>query len=348
MIPRTMIGLLCATWLFAQTITTLVGTGKPGFDDKTLNNPYGLTIGPDKALYFCDIDNHLVRRFDLQTKQLTTVAGNGKLGNTGDGGPAVEASLGQPYEVRFDKKGHMFFVDMPNHVVRRVDRVTKVITTVAGTGQAGSSGDGGAGIKAQFRQPHSIAFDKEGRLLVCDIGNHRVRRIDLKKDVIETWLGTGDRKPTPDGAPLAGTPLNGPRAIDVDSRGNLYLALREGNVVLKVDPKKRRYTAVAGTGEKGLAGDNGPATAAKLNGPKGVALSPDGSLYLADTENHVVRKIDLKTGLITTAAGSGQRGDGPEDDPKLCKMNRPHGIFVDRSGNVYIADSEAHRIRLLK
>jgi sugar lactone lactonase YvrE len=335
--------------LSGQTVTTLIGNGKPGFDEKSVNNPYGLVIGPDGALYFCDIDNHVVRRLDLKTRRVTTVAGSGEKGNSGDGGPAVKAALNQPYEVRFDKAGNLFFVDMPNHNIRRVDRRTGVISTVAGTGEAGYSGDGGPALKAQFRQPHSIVFDREGRLLVCDIGNHRVRRIDLKTGIVETYLGTGERQPTPDGAPLSGTPFNGPRAIDLDREGNLYLALREGNAVYRIDPKARRVKHIAGNGSKGLKGDGGPATAASLNGPKGIALSPkDGALYLADTENHAIRRIDLKTGVITTVAGTGERGDGPEPDPKTCRMNRPHGVFVGRDGAVYVGDSEAHRIRVIR
>jgi DNA-binding beta-propeller fold protein YncE len=345
---RMLIGFVFTCALCAQTVTTLIGTGKPGFDEKSVNNPYGLVIGPDGALYFCDIDNHVVRRLDLKTKQVRTVAGNGEKGNSGDGGPATKAALGQPYEVRFDRAGNMFFVDMPNHVVRRVDRKTGIITTVAGTGEAGFGGDGGPAVKAQFRQPHSIAFDREGRLLICDIGNHRVRRLDLQSGRIETWLGNGQREKTPDGAPLDGTPFNGPRAIDVAPDGTLYLALREGNAVYRIDSKANRITHIAGSGEKGLQGDGGPAVSAALNGPKGVALSPDGGLYLADTENHAIRRIDLRTGRISTVAGTGGRGDGPEPDPKQCRMSRPHGVFVGKDGAVYVGDSEAHRVRVIR
>jgi len=337
---------LFACVLSAQTITTLIGTGKPGFDDNSVNNPYGLVIGPDGGLYFCDIDNHAVRRIDLKTKKVTTIVGTGEKGNSGDNGPALQAKVDQPYELRFDKAGNLFFVDMPNHVVRRVDKKTRVITTVAGTGQAGFGGDGGPAAKAQFRQPHSIAFDKSGALLVCDIGNHRVRRINLKSGLIDTLLGTGDRGPTPDG-PAKGVPVNGPRAIDFDTAGNLYLVLREGNSVYRVTPAMQ-ISRIAGTGQKGLTGDKGPAVSAALNGPKGVSISRQGAMYLADTENHAIRKVDLKTGIITTAAGNGERGDGPDGDPLKCKMNRPHGIFVDSKGVVYIGDSESHRIRVLR
>ena len=342
-----MCGLLAAV-LQAQTITTIIGTGQPGFDDQRVNNPYGLTIGPDGALYFCDIDNHVVRLIDLATRKVTTVAGSGAQGNTGDNGPATAANLGQPYEVRFDKSGNMFFVDMPNHVVRRVDRKTGTITTVAGTGAPGFSGDGGPAVRAQLNQPHSIVFDPAGRLLICDIANHRVRRVDLKTGMIETWFGTGERKPTPDHAPLSGTPFNGPRAIDFDNKGNLYLALRDGNAIFKIDPKTSTATRIAGNGQKGLGGDNGPALNAALNGPKGLAISPDGGLYLTDTESHTVRRIDLKSGIITTVAGTGERGDGPEGDPRKCKLNRPHGIFAANDGTIYIGDSEAHRVQALK
>jgi streptogramin lyase len=328
-------------------IETIAGNGKPGYSAEQLNNPYGIAIGPDGALYICDIDNHVVRRLDLRTKQLSTVAGNAKMGYAGDGGPAVDANLNQPYEVRFDKGGNMFFVEMKNHVVRRVDAKTKIITTVAGTGAPGFSGDGGPAAKAQLSQPHSIQFDPEGGLLICDIANHRIRRVDLKTGTISTWAGTGEKKATPDGASINGTPLNGPRAIDVDPKGNLYLALREGNMVYRIDWKTKTLHHIAGTGAKGWSGDGGPAKQALLNGPKGISWSKDGGVYLADTESHTIRRIDLNTGTISTPAGNGKRGDGPETLPRDCSMARPHGVFVDKKGVVYIGDSEAHRVRRL-
>ena len=317
----------------AQKIETLIGDGKPGLSPTQVNNPYGLTIGPDGALYWCDIGSHVVRRLDLKTKEASVVAGTGTLGNSGDGGPATMANLDEPYELRFDAKGNLFFADMKNHVIRRVSHKTKIITTVAGTGKAGFSGDGGYAIKATLRQPHSIAFDLEGRLLICDIGNDRVRRLDLKTGLIETYLGNGEKKDPAEGAKIFDTPLLAPRAIEISKDGKLYIIKRQGNALYQVDPKRGTYHLLAAKG---------------MNGPKGIASGPKQSLFIADTENHAIQRFNLKTGELTRVAGSGQRGDGPDGDPMLCKMNRPHGVFVNKKGIIYVADSEAHRIRRLE
>lgn len=332
----------------SKHITSIAGDGTAGYSETRINNPYGLTIGPDGALYFCEVGNHRVRRLDLKTRKLSVVAGNGQKGYSGDGGPALSASLNEPYEVRFDSAGNMFFVEMQNHVVRRVDGRTGVITTVAGTGQPGFSGDGGPANKAQLRQPHSIAFAPDGALLICDIGNRRIRRVDLASGTISTFAGTGEAAPTPDGSPLAGTPLNGPRAIATDPAGNIYLALREGNAIYRIDARDHRIHNIAGTGEQGYSGDGGPARLAKLSGPKGIAYAPDGRLYIADTESHTIRRIDLRTGIIQTVVGTGERGDGPDGNALVCRLSRPHGVLVAADGTVYIADSESHRIRVLR
>jgi sugar lactone lactonase YvrE len=330
------------------SVSTLIGTGSAGDSDQQVNNPYGLVIGPSRALYFCDLDNQRIRRLDLTTRRTATIAGNGQKAYAGDGAAATEAALNMPHEIQFDAAGHLYIAERDNHVIRKVDAKTGVISTVAGTGKAGFSGDGGPATRAELHQPHSIAVDPgRQRLLICDIGNHRIRQVDLATGIIDTCGGNGERQPTRDGAPLKGTSLNGPRTIAFDRSGNLYLALREGNAIYRVDVKTATIHRVAGTGQQGYSGDGGQARVAQLAGPKGLAWWRD-VLYVADTENHVIRSINLRSGIIRTVLGTGQRGDGPEPDPLRCALSRPHGVLVDSRGVLYVADSEAHRIRTVQ
>ncbi|MEZ6144461.1 MAG: hypothetical protein R3B91_03305 [Planctomycetaceae bacterium] len=346
---------LCSTAMtHAADVVTIAGTGEERyFGDggqaikAGVSGPFGIAVGPDGALYICEIGNHVIRRVDLKTGLITTVAGTGEPGYAGDGGPATQAKLKEPYEVRFDHDGNMFFVEMMNNLVRRVGAETGIISTVAGTGELGFSGDGGPAIDATLNRPHSITLDNAGNLFICDIGNHRVRRVDAKTGLITTFAGTGEQAPTPDGAPISGTPLNGPRALDFDGKHNLYLALREGNAVYRLDLETSTLHHLAGTGQKGYTGDGGLAINAELSGPKGIALGPNGDVYLADTESHTIRVIRRVSGLIETIVGNGQEGDGPDGDPLHCRLARPHGVFVDATGNVYIGDSSNHKVRFL-
>jgi streptogramin lyase len=229
-----------------------------------------------------------------------------------------------------------------------MDARTRTVSTVTGTGQAGFAGDGGPATRAQLNQPHSIQFDANGDLFICDIGNHRIRKVDAVTGVITTFAGNGTRAATSDGALIAGTPLHGPRAIDFDKNGDLWLALREGNAVYKLDRKAGVIRHIAGTGRKGFTGNGGPVKQATLSGPKGLSIGPDGNVYLADTESHSIRMIDVSRGTLELIAGTGERGDGPDGDALNCRMNRPHGVFVDSDGSVLVGDSEAHRVRVIR
>jgi len=329
------------------TVASVVGTGTSGFSDREVNDPYGLVFGPDGALYFCDLGNQRVRRLDLSTGGMTTIVGNGERGYSGDGGPATDAALNMPHEVGFDAAGNLYVVERDSHAVRRIDMGTGVISTVAGNGQAGFEGDNGPASGAHLNIPHSIAFDVQGDLLICDIGNHRIRRVSMQSGTIDTYAGTGEREPTQDGSPLAGTPLNGPRTLVRGDDGDLFLALREGNAIYRIDGVSGSIRHLAGTGAQGYEGDGGPVRQATLAGPKGLAFG-NGMLYVADTENHAIRAIDLATGTIDTVLGTGQRGDGPEPDPRACRLARPHGLCVGHDGALYVADSESHRIRVLR
>lgn len=348
-----MAGTLLASGLRAETwrTETLVGTGKagragdggPALQAET-NNPFGVVRGPDGLIYFCEYDGHLIRRI-LKDGTVETIAGTGKAGYSGDGGPALQADMNKPHEIRFDAQGDLYFTDMMNHVIRRIDMKTRTIHGYAGTGVAGFSGDGGPALQAQLKQPHSIQFGPDGRLYICDIGNHRVRVVNPKDGTILTLVGNGKRDPIQNGASFDQATLNGPRTLDFDREGHLWLALREGNQVLRLDLRQRRVFHVAGTGKKGFSGHGGPALEATLSGPKGIAIAPDGRIWLADTESHSIRVIDPKTGLIHLVAGTGKPGDGPDGGALKCQMDRPHGVFVEEDGTVLIGDSQAHRVR---
>jgi sugar lactone lactonase YvrE len=317
--------------------------GDPALSTK-LDQPYGVCIGPDGALYWADFGSNRVLK--MQSGKISVVAGNTVKGHAGDGGKAVAAQLSAPHEVRFDRSRNMFVAERDAHVIRKIDAPTGIISTLVGTGVPGFGGDGGPATAAQLKQPHSIALDRADNLYICDIQNNRVRRRDAASGVITTFAGNGDIADTPDSAPLS-APLHGPRSIDSAPDGTMYLILREGNKVFAIDPRNQTLTRIAGTGAKGYGGDGGPARDSTWNGPKGIAYAPDGSLYISDTENHVIRRVSLRDGKVSTVAGTGMRGDGPDGDPLQCALARPHGLFV-HAGLLYIGDSENHRIRALR
>lgn len=313
----------------------------------TLRDPDGLVRGPDGAIYVCESHNHVIRRI-APDGTISTVAGNGTSGYSGDGDLATKAQLNEPYEVRFDKNRHLFFVERLNHVVRRVDMQTGLISTVAGTGQAGFSGDNGLAKAAQLKEPHSLQFGPDGALYVADVLNHRVRVIYLQTGVITTLAGTGQKAPTPDGVSFKNVPLSGPRALDFDAQGNLWLALREGNAIYKFDMIAGTIHHMAGMGKSGFSGNGGAAKQATLSGPKGIAVAPDGNVYFADTESHTIRRLNLQKNTVELVVGTSKKGNGPDGDPLKCQLARPHGIFVDAEGQILIGDSENNCVRVVK
>ena len=336
-----------------RRITTVIGTGIQGAvadggsaGTATLNQPYGVFVTPSGAVYWADFGSDRVLMLERRSATVSVVAGNGVKGHAGDGGSAKAAQLSAPHEVRFDRRGNMLVAERDAHVIRRIDGRTGLISTLVGTGIPGFSGDGGPSDKAQLKQPHSIALDANDNLYICDIQNNRVRTRDAVTGILTTFAGNGEVTDTPDGAPLTAA-LHGPRSIDIGPEGTLYLILREGNKVYGIDPAAKTLKHIAGSGEKGYGGDGGPARDATWNGPKGIAYAPDGSLYISDTENHVIRRVSLRDGTVRTVAGTGMRGDGPDGDPLACALARPHGLFV-RGNLLYIGDAENHRIRAME
>lgn len=267
----------------------LVGTGKKGDSDKgdtkngekligQFNSPHNLVIAPDGVIYIADTFNHTIRVYDPTTKQLSTFAGTGKPGFAGDDSPVHQASFNETYHVALDPAGkHLYVVDLKNQRVRRIDMVSRLVTTVAGNGKKG--------------QPS-------------------------------------------EGMTAAESPLNDPRAVIVDDQGQLYILQRGGNDLWKVDASGK-LSRLAGTGKKGYRGDGGPARSAELNGPKHLCFDEAGNILIADTENHCIRKLDVKTGQIDLVAGRG----------RVTDLRQPHGVTVKPgTSEIYIADSSNNRI----
>jgi DNA-binding beta-propeller fold protein YncE len=338
-----------ADWI----ITTAVGTGEKGFAGDggaataaLLNGPFDLAFDAGGDLYFSDTFNNRIRRVDARTGVIATVAGNGEEGFAGDGGPATRAALNQPYGIAIDRAGNFYIADRLNRRVRRVDAASGVITTVAGTGEAAYSGDGGPAPRAGLAEPNGLAFDPAQRLLyITDVADNRVRAVDLAAGTIATFAGTGAAEHSGDGgqAPAAGT--FGARAVKVGADGTVYILERQGSSLRAVDPKTGIITTLAGTTARGYSGDGGPALAAVFDAPKEMAIDRDGSLLIVDTENHAIRRIDRLTGIVTNIAG-GRQGSGGDGGPATAAgLDRPHGCVVGADCAIYIGDTNNHRVR---
>ena len=279
---------------------------------------------------------------------ITTVAGTGFSGYSGDSGAATQARLNNPADIAIDGSGNLYIADWGNERVRKVDGRTGLITTVAGTGEYGYSGDGGAATRARLALPSAVAIDGSGNLYIADFDNHRVRKVGAVTGLITTVAGTGLEGYGGDGGRATQARLNNPADIAIDGSGNLYIADWGNERVRKVDGRTGLITTVAGTGEYGYSGDGGPATQARLNFAAHVVIDGSGNLYITDVNNHRVRKVEAATGLITTVAGTGLKGYGGDGGAATqAPLDYPHGVAVDGSGNLYIADWGNHRVRMV-
>lgn len=341
-------------------IDTVAGTGAPGYagdggvaTKAKLDQPFHCEMDSRGFVFVAESGNHCIRKIDRATGIITTVAGTGAKGYTGDGALASRATFNEPYAVVATAAGDLFIADRLNAVVRKVDGKTSIVTTVAGTGKKGYAGDGGPGSAALLVEPNDVFLDGKGGLLIADVGDWRVRRLDLATGVITTFAGIGRpakagkgfaRDRVGDGEPATKAVIVGARAACVDSKGNVYICEREGSTIRKVDGQGI-ITTIAGTGAWGSAGDGGPALKAEFKGPKGIRADAAGNLYVVDTENHAIRKIAAQSGTVTTVAG-GRKGSGGDSGAATeAGLDRPHGCAVDAQGNLWIADSENHRVR---
>jgi streptogramin lyase len=308
-----------------------------------LNKPRAVYVDIDGNIYIADDDNHRIRKVDISTGIITTIAGNGVGGYGGDGGPATSASLFNPKGVWVDEVGNVLIADTENHRIRKIGITPENITTVAGDGTASYSGDDGPATLASLKKPHAVCIHEASApayLVIADPSNHRIREVNLNTGIITTVAGTlwsgynGDN--------IDATSFG----VHVDASHNTYIADTYNHRIRKVDGKTGIITTVAGIGAKGFSGDGGPATSASLRYPFNVFLDSAGNIYIVDTFNYRIRKVDAATLIITTVVGDGAAkftGDGGlATDASIMKS---YDVAVDSAGNIFIADTHSHAIR---
>ncbi len=297
-------------------------------------------------LYIADVGNYRIRKVSATTGVITTVAGTGVFGSSGDNGPATAAKLNDPFGIAVDSAGNLFIADSGNYRIRKVSSTTGIITTVAGGGNGANLGDNGLATAAALIYPRGIAVDSRGDLYIADSGNSRIRKVSATTGIITTVAGTGVRSFSGDGGLATAANLSYPTGVAVDPAGNQYIADSENCRIRKVSAATGIITTVAGTGLRGFSGDNGPATAANLSEVQAVALDSVGNIYIADWSNSRIRKVSATTGIITTAAGTGGWGFSGDNGPATAaKLYLPYGVGVDISGNLFIGDTRNNRIR---
>ena len=296
-----------------------------------LQQPFAVAFDAAATAYFVEYQGHRLGR--IVDGRVTYVAGTGQKGNT-------PVTMNSPHNLAIAPSGLIYLADSFNHTVRTYDPATKQLSIFAGTGKPGFSGDGGPAHSAIFNETYHVALDPAGKhLYVVDLKNQRVRRIDLATKLVTTVAGNGKKGQPLPGTPALHSPLNDPRAVIVDAEGQLYLLQRGGNDLWKIDTRGILHH-IAGTGKKGYVGDGGPANVAMLNGPKHLCFDEAGNILIADTENHCIRQVNLKTGQITLVMGRG----------KGTTLKQSHGVTLKPGTNeIYVADSGNGRIlRLTK
>lgn len=336
-----------------NVLRDIAGTGVAGFSGDgnfaplaQIDFPVGVAVDQQGNLYIADANNSRIRKVNLNSGNISTVAGNGSIGFSGDGGLATNAALHRARQVAVDAQGNLYITDLDNQRIRKVDAVTKIITTIAGTGVAGFSGDGGLATLAQLYKPRDVQVDASGNVFIADRDNHRIRKIDIATNNISTIAGTGTAGVSVSLATSA--QLNQPGGISVDNDGNIYIADSHNHRIRKILASTGEIVTVAGDGTANFGGDGGLAIAAQLNTPGGVAVDANGNLYIADKENHRIRKVDAITQVISTVAGTGTAGFSGDGLATSADLNSPIGVALDGNNDVYIADRNNHRIRKLE
>jgi trimeric autotransporter adhesin len=334
-----------------SSIATFAGNGTAAFGgdggpaaSALLNEPRDTAVGPDGSIFVADTFNHRVRKIGTDGT-ITTVAGDGTTAFDGDNQLATEASLYWPHDVTVDSDGVLYIADSNHHRVRRVG-LNGIITTVAGRGGSGSTGDGGPAVRARLKNPKSVAIH-DGYLYLAGLDN-KVRRVNLDTGIISSYAGTGIAGYSGDGGPATAASLNGPQRLQVDSLGNVYVADTGNSAVRRIDAGTGSISTVAGTGVRGFNGNTGAATSIQLDQPRGLALDGDDVLYVADSNNQRIRKVDLVAQMLSTVAGTTRGFAGDGGPARLAKFYQPRGLTVTPEGDLLVADTFNSRLRRIE
>lgn len=342
------------TFIIAQNITTIAGTGVAGYNGDgiaattaQLNLPNGLAFDAAGNIYIGELLSQRIRKIDVSTGLISTIAGTGTGGYNGDGILAVNAQIYNPTALAFDGNGDLFFSDRFNHRIRKITMSTGIISTVAGTGTLGYNGDGILATTAQINYPNNVSFDANGDLFIADWQNNRVRKVDMSTGIITTIAGTGTGGYNGDGIAATTAQLSGPAAIIFDNAGNTFISDYGGGRIRKITKSTGLISTIAGTGTWGYNGDGIAATSAQLNACWSIRFDAAENMYLGDALNNRVRKITKNTGLISTIAGTGTAGYNGDGIPAVTAQiyNSYNNYFDILNCNLYIADHVNHRIR---
>ncbi|MBU0899465.1 T9SS type A sorting domain-containing protein [bacterium] len=321
-------------------MSNFYGDGGPAIS-ASLRSPSGITIDKEDNLYLADTLNHRIRKID-KNGIIVTIAGNGIVGFSGDGDLATRASLSEPVSICLDQKENIYFSDSKNHRIRKIDK-NGIITTIAGNGIVGFSGDGDLATKASLYLPYGIFIDKEDNLYICDSFNHRLRKVN-QDGIIVTVAGNGEEGYDGDNKDALSSKLRYPHGVLVNSFGDIYITHTCNSRIRKVDTKGI-ITTIAGNNQEGYSGDNLLAISTSLRKPTEIFMDTIGNLYICDSFNHRLRKIN-QDGIITTFAGNGKAGFSGENNPALeASLNYPYSLTMDSQGNFYFSDQANNRIR---
>lgn len=336
----------------SQNISTIAGTGGAGFSGDNgiatsaqLNKPMGVTVDGSGNIYIADYYNNRIRKIDYSNNVITTIAGNGTAGFSGDSGIATSAEINTPYSIAIDGSGNVYIADAGNNVIRKVDHSNGIISTFAGNTICGFSGDGVSATLSELSNPMCVAVDGSGNVFIADYGNNRIRKVDVSTGFISTVAGNGTGGFSGDNGAATSAMLNNPTGVAIDGSGNIYIADYNNHRIRKVDVLTNNISTFAGNGTGGFSGDNNYAISAQLNNPTTIAVDASGNLFISDEGNNRIRKVTTN-GIIVTVVGDGAQGfDGDGVSLTLAELNNPSCVAIDNSGNIYIADFSNNRIR---